>query len=191
MYGRPALETLATRSATPRDKTIALLAREQLTPSERPRVRRGDDDSATQAQLLANLKVLPAQPALDEGLLRQLRGVSGESSWHLARCRLANYRCAAWKTDMNRDGQPDVLLLVQGDGIEGAAAVEAYVIEQRDGHWQLAGSLRETGEDVRRDSSLSLDQWVAAIEGKQVKHMAPIWDDVELGGTRWQMKAER
>lgn len=63
-------------------------------------------------------------------------------------------------------------------------AVGAYVIEQRDGHWQLAGSLRETGEDVRRDSSLSPDQWVAAIESKQVKHMAPIWDDVELGGTR-------
>ena len=95
MYGRLALETLAARHATSRDKTIARLAREQLTPSEKPHVRRHDDDSVTQAQLLANLKVLPAQPALDEGLLRQLRGVSGESSWHLARCRLANYGCAA------------------------------------------------------------------------------------------------
>lgn len=36
-YGRAALETLAARSDTPRHKAIALLAREHLTPSERPR----------------------------------------------------------------------------------------------------------------------------------------------------------
>jgi len=187
-YGRPALEALAARSDTPRNKAIALLAREQLTPSERPRAHRRDDDSVTQAQLLARLKVLPARATLDEGLLRQLRGVSGESSWHLDRCRLANYRCVAWETDMNRDGQPDVLLLVEQEGIVGAGA---YVIEQRDGQWQLAGSLRDTGEDERRGSPLSLDQWVTAIESKQVKHTVPIWDDLELGGTRWEMKTKQ
>ena len=184
-YGRPALEILAARSDTPRDKTIALLAREQLTPSERPRVHRSDEDSVTQAQLLARLKVLPAQATLDEDLLRQLRGTSSEPSWQLDRCRRADYRCAAWKTDMNRDGQPDVLLLVEQEGIVGAGA---YVIEQHDGHWQLAGSLRDTGEDERRGSPLSLDQWVAAIESKQVKHIVPAWDNLELGGTRWEMK---
>ena len=183
-----AVKALAARSATPRDKAIALLAREQLSPSEGPRAHRRDEDSVTQVQLLARLKVLPAQATLDEGLLRQLRGVSGESSWHLDRCRLAHYRCAVWKTDLNRDGQPDVLLLVEQEGIVGAGA---HVIEQRDGHWQLAGSLRDTGEDEPRGSPLSLDQWVAAIESKQVKHIAPIWDDLELGGTRWEMKTKQ
>ena len=63
-----------------------------------------------------------------------------------------------------------------GDGIKGAMVVEGYVVEQRDGHWQLAGSLRDTGEDERRGPSLSLDQWVTAIESRRVKHIASLWD---------------
>jgi len=189
-YGRPALEALAARSATPRDKAIALLAREQLTPSERPRPYRRDEEFVTQAQLLARLKILPAQATLDEDLLRQLRGVSSESSWELNRCHRADFRCAVWKTDMNRDGQPDVLLLVEQDLIKGAMHVEAYVVERRDGHWQVAGSLRDTGEDERRSSPLSLDQWVMAIENRHVKPIVPRWDDLELGGTRWEMKTK-
>ena len=190
-YGRPALEALAAHSATPRDKAIALLAREQLIPSERSRVHRRDEDSVTQAQLLARLKVLPAHATLDEGLLRQLRGVSSEPAWQLDRCHRANYRCAVWKTDLNRDGRPDVLLLVEQDRVKGAMAVEAYVVEQRDGHWQVAGSLRDTGEDERRGSPLSLDQWVAAIENNQVKRIVPLWNDLELSGTRWEMKTRQ
>ena len=188
-YGRPALEALAARSATPRDKAIALLAKEHLSPSDTPRARhRDNEDSVTQVQLLARLKVLPAQATLDADLLRQLRGVSGESLWQLDRCRRADYRCAAWKTDLNRDGQLDVLLLVEQKGMVG---VGAYVVEQRDGHWQLAGTLHDPGKDERAGRPLSLDQWVAAIEGKQVKHIVAIWDNLKLGATRWEIKSER
>ena len=57
--------------------------------------------------------------------------------------------------------------------------------------WQVAGSLRDTGEDERRGSPLSLDQWVAAIENNQVKRIVPLWNDLELSGTRWEMKTRQ
>lgn len=187
-YGRPALEALAARAGTPRDEAIAKLAKEFLAAPQSGEFVDERDSSIPASQLRAKLKVLPAGSPLDADLLNQLRGASLNPHWALSQCRDDSERCALWMTDLNRDGRPDAVLISQHKEMTEATV---HVFEQDDDKWRFAGELRDARSPMGAPSTLSLDHWVAAIEHRRPAHIVPIWDDLDLDGTRWQMDTSR
>ena len=210
--GREALALLAAGSGTPRDKAIARLAREQLAPPV-PVTTEDDDAVPSEAQLRTRLTLLPANAVLDADLLQQLRGATPDATWQLSQCRQQRYRCAVWLTDLNGDGRNDAVVVAQHREMNGAYA---YAMTARDGHWHMVGDLLappgQAATPVREGSldraaaaaqaaaraavpdasgaPLSLDQWIAAIEGQHARPIAPQWRDIEVNGRRWQTQVD-
>lgn len=181
--GRPALQALAARSGTPRDEDIAQRAQQQLDhPGALAEAT--DNPVLSEAQMRAKVTLLPAGATLDADLMAQLRGTIPGAWGGMVGCRNENYRCVLWFTDLDKDGQNELVLLSQHQTVGDEAS--ASVFTARQGHWELVGPLSAP----ENAPALTLDQWVAAIQSQQVRPVTPQWPDLEVSGQRWQTRPE-
>ena len=132
----------------------------------------------------AKVTLLPAGATLDADLMAQVRGTIPGASGSLVGCRNENYRCVLWFTDLDKDGHNELVLLSQHQTVGNEASASVFTMHQ--GHWEWVGPLLAP----ERAPVLTLDQWVTAIQGQQVRTVTPQWPDLEVSGQRWQARPE-
>jgi hypothetical protein len=129
----------------------------------------GDDDLRRKLRLIP--EGTPAQPALVDALLAQLRGLKPYADEK--KCLEANTNCLLWLGDLDGDNAPELLLVID-QGWRRAATVY---------RWQPA-----TAQLIRAGRIERLTQeWVAALARNDVSTIPNTWRDIQAGGKRVQI----
>jgi hypothetical protein len=167
-YGRDALEQLAGQKEGPQASVIAEranLALHAKTPGEMGRA--VPQPSTTPAQRELHITVLsPTGATLPEGFVQQDWNVF-QPRWKLPNCLVSDIRCEAILTDLDGDGQPEILLLANGGAV-------AFKKGLADGTWAHLGVIVNAGCPGVRD----------ALRAGQFEIVRPALKEIVANGKR-------
>jgi hypothetical protein len=172
-YGVAALERLATRTSTPVAVAIADRANQTLQLQNRSGVRR--TVSSTPTGRAAGITVIhPAGQSLPTGFVRQ-DWQAFPRQWMLPRCLVADEaKCEAILTDIDGDGEPEILLFALPNGSSAALKLAA------DGTWTFLGTIANAQCAGVRD----------ALRAGRFETIQPLLKEVQVNGQRLHVNRE-
>lgn len=176
-WGVRALQELAAAEGDARTRDIAGRARQSLAQTARWG---GPESGNTEAvltqeearQRLRQLGEENSRHAIPDSLVDHFRQ-AGKPLYQ--DCLHPQSNCVVWMQDFNGDGQSEALVLISHASVSGKEKPAAYLYAEQGNGWDIAA------EFTRR---LTLDEWTAAINDKQITLVTPEWKDIALPGTR-------
>lgn len=126
------------------------------------------------SKLRARVTVLPEGTQPDESLLAWI--AHPDSPWDIDQCNQHPQNCVIWMMDLNHDGSPEAVMLVERDH-----SVYATVLSRGSHGWARQGDLLRGPQ--------TLDEWVQRIKAEPPRLAPPVWSDVMLGADRVEFDA--
>ncbi|MFC5475885.1 hypothetical protein [Paraherbaspirillum soli] len=166
-YGLEVLRRLEQLDAHPEKEAIVAQAKEALTNKNRY------DRMQKKIDWKDRLRVHPAGSAIPPGLLAYLNQDDNEYRINPGCYRLSTDQlCDLIQVDLNNDGQPDWVILGEGQGA---------VLAQQGDNWKLLGWLNFRGKLPNAEILQKL------LEQKGYKTVTPQYRDLMLGGLRLRL----
>jgi Domain of unknown function (DUF4153) len=174
-YGQAALQQLeAGIAAHPEHDALAAKAKQVLAQKDRYRPDTGVK-ALSVAELRQRIHALPAQAVLSDALLQALQNES--KNWQLQPCFNTQTECSVWQIDLNADEKTEAVVLIKNQWNNIGTAV---VMQPVGDTYRLVGTV-SLGKQSFSDS-------LQKIERGEFKIVAPVWNEIEVSGQRWQMQ---
>ena len=177
-YGLESLRKIESGISHPESGVLAIKAKQILAQKQRYQAAESVKTLSLD-DLRTLIRVLPKNSPQRDKVLTAIQAEI--SDWSLQQCFVSTTTCAVWLTDLNADGHPDAVVIINPDL---RMAPTAHVLQYHKNGYQLIGNMNFPDKTT-------YEQLLALIEQNKFKIVLPHWHEVEISGERLQIKLDK